>query len=90
MRFYNQAHKFYCGIDLHARTMYLCILDQAGGIVLHQEIPCEPATFLEAIAPFREGLVVACECLLAGRVARPEVLRRAWCSCRPSAPGQFH
>jgi len=23
MRFYNQPHRFYCGVDLHARTMYL-------------------------------------------------------------------
>jgi transposase len=63
MRFYNQAHAFYCGVDLHARTMYLCILNQAGTIVLHQDLPVEPAAFLEAIAPYREGLVVACECL---------------------------
>jgi transposase len=63
MRFYNQAHEFYCGVDLHARTMYLCILDHAGHIVLHQDLPSEPAAFLEAIAPFRQGLVVACECL---------------------------
>jgi hypothetical protein len=27
MRFYNQQHRFYAGIDLHARSMYLCILD---------------------------------------------------------------
>ena len=26
-------------------------------------MPAEPAAFLEAIAPFRDGLVVACECL---------------------------
>src|SRR5215831_9976047 len=33
MRFYNQSHGFYCGVvDLHARTMYLCILDQTGKI----------------------------------------------------------
>jgi transposase len=63
MRFYNQSHRFYCGVDLHARTMYLCILDQAGRIVLHQEIPCEPGAFLQAVAPYRRGLVVACECL---------------------------
>jgi transposase len=63
MRFYNREHKFYCGVDLHARTMYLCILDRAGQIVFHQELPTEPAAFLEALAPFREGLVVACECL---------------------------
>ena len=63
MRFYNQPHAFYCGVDLHARTMYLCILDHAGNIVLHKEVPAEPAAFLEAIAPYRDGLVVACECL---------------------------
>ena len=63
MRFYNRPHRFYCGVDLHARTMYLCILDQAGAIVLHQEVPAEPSAFLEAIASFRDGLVVACECL---------------------------
>jgi transposase len=64
MRFYNQPHEFYCGVDLHARSMYLCILDHAGNIVLHEDLPAEPAAFLEAIAPYRNGLVVACECLL--------------------------
>jgi transposase len=43
--------------------MYLCVLDHAGVVVLHNEVPAEPAAFLEAIAPFRDGLVVACECL---------------------------
>jgi transposase len=43
--------------------MYLCILDHAGQIVLHHDVPAEPAAFLEAIAPYRNGLVVACECL---------------------------
>jgi hypothetical protein len=26
MRFYTEKHRFYCGIDLHARTMYLLLL----------------------------------------------------------------
>src|SRR5262249_53791307 len=43
--------------------MYLCILDHGGTIVLHPEVAAEQAAFLEAIAPFRDGLVVACECL---------------------------
>ena len=30
MRFYNVTHKYYCGIDLHARNMYTCVLDQEG------------------------------------------------------------
>jgi hypothetical protein len=27
MRFYTNQHPFYCGIDLHTRTMHACILD---------------------------------------------------------------
>jgi hypothetical protein len=30
MRFYDRPHQYYAGIDLHARTMHLCVLDQAG------------------------------------------------------------
>src|SRR5262249_5133125 len=29
----------------------------------HDEVAAEPAAFLAAIAPYRDGLVVACECL---------------------------
>jgi len=30
MRFYQGEHRFYCGVDLYARSMYLCILDPGG------------------------------------------------------------
>lgn len=63
MRFYTQQHDFYCGIDLHARSMYLCILDRDGKIVLHRNMPCSPEHFLQAIAPFRGNLVVGVECI---------------------------
>jgi hypothetical protein len=33
--------------------------------VLHREVAAEPAAFLEAIAPYRAGLVVAAECMFA-------------------------
>jgi hypothetical protein len=61
MRFYQQQHQFYCGVDLHARCMYLCVLDQSGQTVLHQNYPADPRAFLDAVAPFRDGLVVAVE-----------------------------
>lgn len=35
MRFYNQAHQFYCGVDLHARTMYLCVFNHGGQKLLN-------------------------------------------------------
>ena len=65
MRFYNQQHRFYCGVDLHARTLSVCVLDSNGTIVLQQTISASPNAFLKAIAPFRDGLAVACECLFA-------------------------
>src|ERR671916_2788602 len=63
MNFYTQQHKFYCGIDLHARTMYVCILNQAGETVLHRNMKTDPALLLKVIAPYREDLVVAVECI---------------------------
>ena len=63
MNFYTGVHPFYCGVDLHASTMYLCILDDRGQTVFHQNIRTEPDAFLKAIAPYREGLVVAVECV---------------------------
>jgi hypothetical protein len=63
MRFYTRTHKHYCGIDLHARTMYVCVLSQEGAVLLHLNLLCSPEVFLAAIAPFREDLVVAVECI---------------------------
>lgn len=63
MRFYTKQHKFYCGIDLHARKMYLCILDDAGEVRLHRNIKTDREVFLKAIEPFRDDIVVAVECM---------------------------
>ena len=63
MRFYNRQHRHYCGIDLHVKTMYVCILDAAGQVLLHRNVPSTPEAFLEVVAPYREGLVVAAECM---------------------------
>ena len=63
MRFYTKQHKFYCGIDLHTKKMYLCILDEKGEVRLHQNIKTDRKTFLKVIDPFRENIVVAAECM---------------------------
>src|SRR2546430_4892324 len=78
MRFYTQQHQFYCGIDLHARTMYLCILNQDGEILVHRNMPAGPEPFLKAVAPYRTDLVVYVECIftwywLADRCAREAI-----------------
>lgn len=63
MRFYTTQHQFYCGIDLHARTMYVCILNHAAEILVHRDMQASPETFLNAIAPYRADLVVCVECI---------------------------
>jgi len=63
MRFFTEQHKYYCGCDLHAKTMYLCVLDDRGKIVLQRNIKTEPEIFLQSIAQFREDIVVGEECM---------------------------
>jgi len=65
MQFYTKTHTFYCGVDLHARSLYLCVLDADAHVRLPREIPATPDEFLAAIAPFRPDVVVAAECLFA-------------------------
>ena len=66
MRFYTNTHTHYCGIDLHAKTMYLCILDREGQVLFHKNLKSRPEAFLTAAAPYRDDLVVAVECMLGG------------------------
>src|SRR5215471_14281215 len=61
MNFYTQQHKQYCGIDLHARAMYVCILDQHGTKLVHKNLPTTPEAFLRVIAPYKEEVVVGVE-----------------------------
>jgi hypothetical protein len=63
MRFYQHQHRHTCGVDLHGRNLYLCILDQQGQVRLHKRLRCDPDLFLQAIAPYRDDLVVGAECI---------------------------
>ena len=64
MRFYTQQHPCSCGIDLHARTMSLCIVHRDGAILVHRTMPAGPDPLLKAIAPSREDVVVCVACLV--------------------------
>lgn len=63
MKFYSQQHKYYCGIDLHARKMYVCILNYRGDVKVHHNIKTDPALFLELIQPYMDDVVVGVECV---------------------------
>jgi transposase len=63
MNFYTKQHQYYCGIDLHAKSMYLCILNQEGEIVLQRNIRTHSEVFLKTIDRYRKDIVVAVECI---------------------------
>jgi hypothetical protein len=51
----------YGGIDLHARTMSVCSLHQAGEILGHQPMKARPDAVLRTLAPYQDDLVGAVE-----------------------------
>jgi len=63
LRYYTGQHQYYCGVDLHARTMYLCVVNQQDEILLHREIPTDADRFLAQLAPYRTDVVVCVECI---------------------------
>jgi hypothetical protein len=65
MHFYTGQHQFYCAIDLHARLLAVCVLDQTGNVVCQTQIPADKQRLLDTLAPFRPDVDVAVECLFA-------------------------
>ena len=63
MKFYTKTHQYYCGIDLHARNLYVCILDNEGTICLHKNINAGPEPLLKLIRPYRHDMVLGVECM---------------------------
>jgi hypothetical protein len=63
MRFYTRVHEADGGVDLHARSMYVCIVNRDGELLLHRQMPTTPESLLKAIAPYRQDLVVAVACM---------------------------
>ena len=81
MRFYNRQHRHYCGIDLHVNTMDVCILDATGRVLVHRNMKSTREAFLETVAPYRDDLVVAVECMFLRISVRPS--RSPSCSGTP-------
>ena len=63
MKFYTTFHQFYCGIDLHARLLYVCILDKRGNKVVHQKIKADPHQLHKLLKPYIGQVVVGVECM---------------------------
>lgn len=64
MNFYKKQHHYYCGIDLHARKMYVCIIDKNGKTKVHQNIKTNPEDLLKLIKRFvGKSFVLGVECV---------------------------
>jgi len=63
MKFYTKQHQYTCGIDLHARSLYVCILDESGKPVVHKQIKASPEALLKVISPYRSDLAIGVECM---------------------------
>ncbi len=63
MKYYTSTTEFNCGIDLHGRQMYACVMDRAGNKLVHRNIKGNDFTyFLQLVAPYRDDLTVVSEC----------------------------
>lgn len=63
MKFYTNFLQYYCEIDLHARILFVCILDERGNKVAHQKIKADKTELLKLISPYLEVIVIGVECM---------------------------
>jgi transposase len=64
MKYHTSTTQFNCGIDLHARQMYVCVMDRDGKKLVHTNIRNNDFEFfLKLVAPYRHDLTVCAECM---------------------------
>lgn len=58
------TNTFYCGIDLHARNLFICVIDQEGHKVAEKRLKNYMNTILDFLSPYLHNLNVAVESTL--------------------------
>lgn len=53
--------KYVCGIDLHAQTMAICIMDKNGKILVKKSIKCELGLLMDQLKPYKKSITVGVE-----------------------------
>lgn len=61
MNFHQIDTDYCCGIDLHSKSMYVCIMNKEGKIHLHRNMRNDFEIFKRSIKPFSHSLSVGCE-----------------------------
>ncbi|GLR70769.1 IS110 family transposase [Agaribacter marinus] len=63
MNFYTNTHPYYCGIDLHTRLLYVCIIDNENNVLVHEKINDSPEKLIRLLQPYLGAVVVGVECM---------------------------
>lgn len=62
MKYYTTTTEYNCGIDLHTRQMYICVMDREGKVLVHRNIRNNDFDFfLKLVEPYKHDLTVTCE-----------------------------
>lgn len=61
MRYLKVQSQYYCGIDLHSKTMYVCVMDIQGNILFHRNMPNNFTIFNNYVESFLPDMVVGVE-----------------------------
>jgi hypothetical protein len=74
MKYYTSTTEYNCGIDLHARQMYVCLMDRQGKKLVHTNVKDNDFDyFLKLVEPYKHSLTVCCECMFGVGHQRPVV-----------------
>ena len=64
MKYYTSTTEYNCGIDLHSRQMYVCLMDRQGKKLIHTNIKNNDFNFfLKLVEPYKRDLTICCECM---------------------------
>ena len=59
MKYYTSTTEYNCGIDLHARQMYVCVMDRQGKKRVHTNVKDNDFDyFLKLIEPYKHTHVM--------------------------------
>ena len=61
MEYLHINKKHYCGIDLHADVMYVCVLSKEGHVKFHHELPTNFSRLLQQLKPYLSSIAVCAE-----------------------------
>jgi transposase len=61
MELANITTKYVCGVDLHGKTKYICVMDKSGNILLHRNMKNDFDSFKDYISPYLPNISVGVE-----------------------------